>query len=62
MRLGRQVARRTGVAALGGMKLAGSQTGHEQTLSFLTFSLDRLTAGGLRYLLWLVRRAMSIRG
>ena len=42
VRLGRQVARRSGVAALAGMKLAGSQTGHEHAV---VFNLLTLTPG-----------------
>jgi hypothetical protein len=38
VRLGRQVARRSGAAALAGMKLAGSHTGHEQAVVFTLFT------------------------
>ena len=39
MRHGRQVARRSGVAALAGMKLAGSQTEREHAVVFTLFTL-----------------------
>ena len=40
MRLGRQVARRSGVAALAGMKLAGSQTEREHAVVFNPFTFN----------------------